>query len=84
MKIVGYCILGGKQYVMYEDKNCRAGWFKLTDGFHDRKLRWNSEEMIGICAVRKEDIDIKKIIRRMRGARPWHPLLTILRKEAVQ
>lgn len=33
--------------------------------------------------VRKEDIDLEKIISRIRGARPWHPLLDLLRKECI-
>lgn len=81
MRLIGYCILHEKGYVMYEDNKCGAGRIKLTDGFHDKKMRWNSEEMVGIAIVGKEEINLKKIIDRMRGARPWHPLLKILRKE---
>ena len=29
--IVGYCILNGKKWVMFEDKQCAAGEVKLTD-----------------------------------------------------
>lgn len=29
----------------------------------------------------KEEIDLRKVVKRMRGARPWHPLLQALRKE---
>lgn len=79
---MGYCILGGKEYVLYEDEKCKPGWFKLTDGFHDKKMRWDSEKMIGIAIVGKKDIDLRRIISRMRGARPWHPLLQELRREA--
>lgn len=81
MKNVGYCILHGKEYVMYEDKKCPAGWFKLTDGFHDKKMRWDSEELVGVAIVGKENINLERIVSRMRGTRPWHPLLAMLRKE---
>ena len=71
--IVGYCILNGKKWVMFEDKQCAAGEVKLTDGFKDKLIRWNSDKL--------EEIDLRKVVKRMRGARPWHPLLQALRKE---
>ena len=46
--IVGYCILNGKKWVMFEDKQCAAGEVKLTDGFKDKLIRWNSDKLIGI------------------------------------
>lgn len=55
--------------------------FKITDGFHDRTV--NGIDAEKYCKVRKEDIDLEKIISRMRGARPWHPLLDLLRKECI-
>ena len=42
--IVGYCILNGKKWVMFEDKQCAAGEVKLTDGFKDNLIRWNSDK----------------------------------------
>lgn len=36
--IVGYCILNGKKWVMFEDKQCAAGEVKLTDGFKDKLI----------------------------------------------
>lgn len=83
MKIVGYCVLEGKEYVMFEDKRCRRGEFKLTDGFHDKTMRWNSERLVGISILSKEEIDLKRIVKRMRGARGWHPLLPLLREEVA-
>jgi hypothetical protein len=71
--IVGYCILNGKKWVMFEDKQCAAGEVKLTDGFKDK--------LIGMESISKEEIDLRKVVKRMRGARPWHPLLQALRKE---
>lgn len=32
-------------------------------------------------SISKEEIDLRKVVKRMRGARPWHPLLQALRKE---
>ena len=84
MKIVGYCIHGNKQYVAFNEDEKRPERFKITDGFHDRPVNErNAGKYQGYQKVRKEDIDLEKIISRMRGARPWHPLLELLRKEAV-
>lgn len=44
--IVGYCILNGKKWVMFEDKQCAAGEVKLTDGFKDKLIRWNSDKLL--------------------------------------
>lgn len=83
MKIVGYCVLEGKEYVMFEDKRCCCGEFKLTDGFHDKTTKWSSEKLAGISILSKEEIDLKRIVKRMRGARGWHPLLPLLREEVA-
>lgn len=80
MKIVGYCVLEGKEYVMFEDKRCRCGEFKLTDGFHDKTMKWNSESMMEISILPKEKINLERIINRMRGTRGWHPLLPLLKE----
>ena len=79
--IVGYCELNGKKWVMFEDKQCADGEVKLTDGFRDKLIRRNSEKLIGMKTLGKEEVNLKKIIKRMRGARPWHPLLQDLREE---
>ncbi len=81
MKVIGYCRLDGKEYVMFEDSRCRNGEFKLTDGFHDKTMKYNSERMVGISILPKEKINLNRIIKRMRGTRSWHPLLPMLRKE---
>lgn len=83
MKILGYCRLDGKEYVMFDDKRCSHEEFMLTDGFHDKTMRWNSEKMLGIAVLPKEKINVKRIVKRMKGSRPWHPLLKLLRKEAA-
>ena len=49
--IVGYCILNGKKWVMFEDKQCAAGEVKLTDGFKDKLIRWNSDKLIGMESI---------------------------------
>lgn len=46
--IVGYCILNGKKWVMFEDKQCAAGEVKLTDGFKDKLIRCNRGRNAGI------------------------------------
>lgn len=52
-----------------------------ADGFKDKLIRWNSDKLIGMESISKEEIDLRKVVKRMRGARPWHPLLQALRKE---
>lgn len=64
-----------------EIKTLTAGEVKLTDGFKDKLIRWNSDKLIGMESISKEDVDLRKIVNRMRGARPWHPLMQALRKE---
>lgn len=84
MQIVGYCIHGNKQYVAFKEKKQHQGRFKITDGFHDRSVnerdagKYESYEWVD-----RQDVDLGKIISRMRGARPWHPLLKLLRKECA-
>lgn len=50
----------------------------LTD---EEKELVNAEVELMIASIRKEEIDLRKVVKRMRGARPWHPLLQALRKE---
>lgn len=80
-KSTGRTRRNGKKWVMFEDKQCAAGEVKLTDGFKDKLIRWNSDKLIGMESISKEEIDLRKVVKRMRGARPWHPLLQALRKE---
>ena len=82
MEITGYFKSrgkGNKQYVAFRESD---GTEFITDGFHDKKksrdyMRAYFQE------VEQEEIDVSKIISRMRGARPWHSLLGVLRKECV-
>lgn len=53
----------------------------ILNGFKDKLIRWNSDKLIGMESISKEEIDLRKVVKRMRGARPWHPLLQALRKE---
>ncbi len=84
MEIVGYYIYGNKGYVAFQDGKENQDAFKITDGFHDKPLYGeDTGKCQGYCKARKEDIDLDKIISRMRGTRPWHPLLDLLRKECI-
>ena len=82
MEITGYFKSrgkGNKQYVAFKESD---GTEFITDGFHDKKksrdyMRAYFQE------AKQEEVDILKIISRMRGTRPWHPLLELLRKECV-
>ncbi len=84
MQIIGYCIHGNKQYVAFrEEKECQEH-FKITDGFHDRPVNErNSRKYEDYEWVDRQKVDLEKIISRMRGARPWHPLLKLLGKECA-
>ena len=84
MEIVGYYIHGAKEYVAFSDGEKNPARFKITDGFHDRPVNErNAEKYQDYRWVDKPEVDLKKIISRLRGARPWHPLLELLRKESV-
>lgn len=55
----------------------------ITDGFHDRPVtERNQGKYEGYVKIDKTECNIKKIIGRIRGTRPWHPLLRLLQKEA--
>ncbi len=85
MQIVGYYIHGKKQYVAFSEKSERSGRFKITDGFHDRSINeGNVSRYTDYRRVEKQDIDLKRIISRLHGARPWHPLLRVLRNECTE
>ena len=81
MKIIGYYICGKKEYVAFVGKDKGSAGFRITDGFHDKSVSERDADQYK--RVRKEDIDLKKIIGRMHGTRPWHPLLKTLEKEAA-
>lgn len=84
MEVVGYYTHGAKEYVAFRDGEKNPARYKITDGFHDRLVNErNAGKYQGYQKVRKEDIDLEKIISRMRGTRPWHPLLKLLRKEGA-
>lgn len=82
MRIVGYCICGSKRYVVFKEGGKYPGKLKITDGFHDKLA---DEKDIGKNRdyqwIDRKDVCLEKIISRMRGTRPWHPLLDPLRKE---
>lgn len=83
MVIVGYYAHGNKHYVAFKDEADTKGRFMITDGFHDRPVNErNAGKYKGYVKIEKSECDLKKIIGRIRGARPWHPLLKLLQKEA--
>lgn len=84
MQIVGYWVYGNKEYVAFSEDNNRPDRFKITDGFHDRPVNErNAGKYKDYRQVEKKDIDLQKIVDRMRGTRPWHPLLRLLKKEVA-
>lgn len=80
--IIGYYVHGNKQYVAFNKDNGRSDRFIITDGFHDRPVNErNISKYKGYVKIEKSECDLQKIIGRIRGTRPWHPLLPLLRKE---
>lgn len=83
MVIVGYYAHGNKHYVAFNENEERQDRFMITDGFHDRPVNErNVGKYKGYVKIEKSECDLKKIIGRIRGTRPWHPLLKLLQKEA--
>lgn len=84
MKIIGYFTRGNHGYVAFIRDEKRFEKIEVTDGFHDNEMapRGDVSNIKRYRQVEKKDIDLTKIISRMQGARPWHPLLKVLRKEA--
>ena len=81
---VSCCVLNGKEYVVFKDEHCGLGELKITDGFHDKTVKiGDKQKMIGAVFVGPEDINIKRIVKRMRGTRRWHPLLQVLREAKI-
>lgn len=83
MKIVGYFKRGCQDYVAFIQEDKFPFEIKVTDGFHDNGMTPGGDvsNLKNYREVEKSDINLKKIISRMRGTRPWHPLLEVLRKE---
>ena len=86
MQIIGYYVHGSKEYVAFKEDGKDEEYpnrFKITDGFHDKSVNEkNVGKYKGYRWTSKKEIDLEKIISRMRGTRPWHPLLQLLKKEA--
>ena len=83
MVIVGYYAHGNKHYVAFKDEADTKGRFMITDGFRDRPVtERNQGKYEGYVKIDKAECNIKKIIGRIRGTRPWHPLLRLLQNEA--
>lgn len=78
---VSCCILNGKEYVVFKDEHCGLEEMIITDGFHDKKVQiGDKKKMNGAMFVGPEAINMKRVVKRMRGTRRWHPLLQVLRE----
>ena len=78
---ISCCILNGKEYVVFKDNHCGSGEMKITDGFHDKTVRVSDKgKMNGAMFVGPESINLKRIVKRMRGTRGWYPLLQALKE----
>lgn len=81
MKVICYLVRGNKEYVAFKDSHCGPGEIKVTDGFHDKLLNVAGGEFADFRKAKKEEINLERIVKRIRGTRPWHPILESLRKE---
>lgn len=67
-EFIGFAKINGKDVVVFKQHDV----VKVTDGFHDRELNDKERERI-----RLNDSSIRpdKLIKKIRGTRPWHPVL---------
>lgn len=76
-EFIGFAKINGKDAIVFKQHNT----MKITDGFHDREL--NDIER---SKLRMNDTSIRpdKLIKRLRGTRPWHPVLKAIDKVSNQ
>lgn len=85
MKIIGYLVHGKQPYIAFIDDSTKDGSFKITEGFHDRVVaERNKAKFSDYKQVNRTEVDIGKIYRRLRGTRPWHPLVKVLSRTGVK
>lgn len=67
-EFIGFAKVKGKDAIVFKQHDV----VKITDGFHDREL--NDKER-GRLRLNDSSIRPDKLIKRLRGTRPWHPVL---------
>lgn len=77
VKVVGFAKLRSKDVIVFE----QHGKTKYTDGFHDKILK---EEDRKHLKMNDTDVRPDKLIKRLRGTRAWHPVLTALQNASNQ
>lgn len=67
-EFIGFAKVKGKDMIIFKQHDV----MKVTDGFHDRALGEDERKKL-----RLNDTSIRpdKLIKRLRGTRPWHPVL---------
>lgn len=67
-ELIGFAKDKGKDVIVFKQHNVT----KVTDGFHDREIGSNEYKRL-----KMNDTNIRpdKMIKRLRGTRPWHPVL---------
>lgn len=75
-KFVGFAKIRGKDVIVFE----QHGSMKYTDGFHDKKLKAEDKKH-----MKMNDLEIRpdKLIKRLRGTRPWHPVLEAIERAST-
>lgn len=67
-EFIGFAKINGKDVVVFKQHDA----VRVTDGFHDREL--NDKER-GRLRLNDSSVRPDKLIKKLRGTRPWHPVL---------
>jgi len=67
-EFIGFAKVNGKDMIIFKQHDVT----KVTDGFHDRELGEDDRRKL-----RLNDTSVRpdKLIKKLRGTRPWHPVL---------
>lgn len=67
-EFIGFAKANRKDVIVFKQHNVT----KVTDGFHDREIGSNEYQRL-----KMNDTSIRpdNLIKRLRGTRPWHPVL---------
>lgn len=76
-EFIGFAKTKGKDVIVFKQHDT----VKITDGFHDRTLE---EKERGKLRMNDTSIRPDKLIRRLRGTRPWHPVLEAIENASNQ
>lgn len=67
-EFLGFARVKGKDMIVFKQHDVT----KVTDGFHDRDIAEEEYKKLRMNDTRTRP---DKLIKRLRGTRPWHPVL---------